>query len=153
HDRHQAVGSKTVSFEPAALPAGFYEVRLAYAPGSNRATNARVIVYSADGDTPLSINQTQPPPIDGLWYSLGRYRFEKDGQGYVLISNEDADGHVIADAVQFLADGETPVADSSSSKPAVASGSDSDSSPQASTTAGDKAELEGRLKKLEAAKK
>jgi hypothetical protein len=153
HDRHQAVGSKTVSFEPAALAPGFYEVRLAYAPGPNRATNARVIVYSADGDTPLSINQTQPPPIDGLWYSLGRYRFEKDGQGYVLISNEDADGHVIADAVQFLAEGEALVADSSPSKPAVASNAGADSSREASATAGNKAELESRLKKLEVAKK
>ena len=34
--------------------------------------------------------------------SLGQYRFEKDGQGFVLVSNEGTDGHVIADAVQFL---------------------------------------------------
>ncbi len=33
---------------------------------------------------------------------LGRYRFEKDGQAYVIVSNENANGHVIADAIQFL---------------------------------------------------
>ena len=30
------------------------------------------------------------------------FRFEKDGQGYVLVSNEGTNGHVVADAVQFL---------------------------------------------------
>ncbi len=104
HDMNEQQGNKTVSFEPAKLPPGTYEVRLAYAPSPNRATNARVSVFSADGEVHLSIDQQADPPIDGLWYSLGRYRFEKDGQSFVIVSNEDANGHVVADAVQFLSD-------------------------------------------------
>ncbi len=104
HDMNEQQGSKTVSFEPAKLPPGNYEVKLAYAPGPNRATNTRVSVFSADGEKHLSIDQKADPPIEGLWYSLGRYRFEKDGQAFIIVSNEDANGHVVADAVQFLSD-------------------------------------------------
>src|SRR5262249_4070250 len=42
------------------------------------------------------------PPIDGLFISLGEYRFEKDGLCYVLVSNEGTKGHVVADAIVFL---------------------------------------------------
>ena len=42
------------------------------------------------------------PPIDGRFVSLGEYRFEKNGQGFVIVSNEGTKGHVTADAVVFL---------------------------------------------------
>ena len=48
----------------------------------------------------------EPPPIDGRFVSLGRYRFEKDGAGYVLISNEGTTGYVTVDALQLLAEEE-----------------------------------------------
>ncbi len=102
HDGANGRGMKTITFEPASIPPGKYEVRLAYAPGTNRASNALVRIFSADGEAIKSIDQRAMPPIQDLWISLGNYRFEKDGQAFVLISNEGADGHVIADAVQFL---------------------------------------------------
>ncbi len=39
----------------------------------------------------ITLNQQETPAIDGLWVSLGDYRFEKDGQAFVLLSNEGAD--------------------------------------------------------------
>src|SRR5262249_4970890 len=42
------------------------------------------------------------PPIDGRYVSLGEYRVEKNGQGYVIISNEGTKGHVTADAITFI---------------------------------------------------
>ncbi len=42
------------------------------------------------------------PPIDGRYISLGEYRFEKGGQAYVIVSNEETKGHVCPDAVVFL---------------------------------------------------
>ena len=102
HDQGQARGTKTVTFEPSSLPPGRYEVRLSYTHGTNRASNAWVRVFSADGEKDIRIDQRSAGPIDGLWISLGNYRFEKDGQGFVLLTNAEADGHVIADAVQFL---------------------------------------------------
>ena len=41
-------------------------------------------------------------PIDGLWLSLGKFRFEAGQQARVEITNEGTDGYVIVDAVQWL---------------------------------------------------
>ena len=43
-----------------------------------------------------------PGPIDTAWVSLGTFRFEKGKGGSVEVGNAGADGHVIADAVQWL---------------------------------------------------
>lgn len=102
HDRNQQRGEKSATFQPVGLAPGEYEVRLSYSAGENRATTTLVDVFSAAGQTSVLVNQRQPPPEDGLWYSLGTFRFETDGQAYVMISNQGADGHVMADAVQFL---------------------------------------------------
>lgn len=102
HDQNSEKGAKTLTFHPDALPAGQYEVRLAYTPGENRATNVPVTVFCADGEFTIVVNQQLEPAVDGHFVSLGRYRFEANGQGFVLISNEGTNGHVIADAVQFL---------------------------------------------------
>jgi hypothetical protein len=102
HDQDNRKGEKTLTFHPELLKAGQYEVRLAYVPGSNRATAVPVTIFSADGETTVRVNQKEMPPIDGHFVSLGTFRFEQSGQGFVLISNEGTQGHVIADAVQFL---------------------------------------------------
>ena len=63
-----------------------------------------VTVFSADGEKTIPIDMTKPPPLDGRFVSLGVYRFEKTGQGFVIISNEETKGHVTADAVAFLSE-------------------------------------------------
>ncbi|WP_233903504.1 DUF1553 domain-containing protein [Stieleria maiorica] len=108
HDGTQGQGSKSVTFDPAELPTGQYEVRMSYTSHENRATNAVVKVFSANELTTLRVNQRRRPPIDGLWVSLGVFPFEKEGQTFVIVSNDAADGCVIVDAIQFL-----PVADPS----------------------------------------
>jgi hypothetical protein len=102
HDRNTGQGSKTATLIPELPKAGRYEVRLAYTPADNRSDKVTVTVFSADGETEVTVNQKQRPPIDGLFVSLGQYRFELNGQGYVLASNAGANGHVVVDAVQFL---------------------------------------------------
>jgi mono/diheme cytochrome c family protein len=102
HDANTDKGQKTATFEPPAIAPGTYDVRFAYAPFGNRATNAKVRVFSADGEATVIVNEQSPAPEDGLWISLGQYRFEKDGQAFVMITNEDSNGVVIADAIQFL---------------------------------------------------
>jgi hypothetical protein len=102
HDLNESKGAKTITFLPELPRAGRYEVRLAYTPGTNRATNVPVTVFSADGEFELKINERENPPIDGRFISLGQFSFELNGQGFVIISNEATDGHVIADAVQFI---------------------------------------------------
>lgn len=108
HDAAESRGEKTLTFEPRELPAGSYRVRFAYTHGENRASAAELRVFSADGEKLVTIDQRQRPEIDGRWMELGTFRFEPAGQAFVMVSNENADGHVIADAVQFLAvDSET----------------------------------------------
>jgi hypothetical protein len=102
HDGNKDKGQKTLTFHPGVLRAGRYEVRLGYVPSSNRATKVGVTIFHADGEKTVYVNQQETPPIEGRLISLGHYQFEGNGFGYVLVSNEDTDGHVIADAVQFL---------------------------------------------------
>ena len=79
-----------------------YEVRLAYSANPNRATNAAVTVHHADGVHRAAINQKKPPTIKRAFVSLGTFAFQTDEPAAVVVSNEGADGYVIADAVQFL---------------------------------------------------
>ncbi|MCX7665976.1 MAG: DUF1553 domain-containing protein [Gemmataceae bacterium] len=102
HDKNEGKGEKTLTFQPDSIPAGKYEVRLAYSAGTNRADSVPVTIASADGEKTVHVNMKQNPPILGRFVSLGEHRFEKDGQCYVVISNEGTNGHVIADAVVFL---------------------------------------------------
>lgn len=103
HDQNAEKGAKTLTFLPEFTKAGDYEVRLAYTAGGNRATNVPVTVFSADGEKTLTINERNEPPLDGRFVSLGHFHFELNGQGYVMVANAGTDGHVIVDAVQFLA--------------------------------------------------
>ncbi|MHC5536791.1 DUF1553 domain-containing protein, partial [Singulisphaera rosea] len=102
HDLDSGKGEKSLTFQPDLPRAGEYEVRLAYSPGSNRASAVPVTILSAGGETTTSVNLREPPPIAGRFVSLGQYRFERNGQGYVLISNEGTHGHVVIDAVLFI---------------------------------------------------
>ena len=102
HDKDEKKGEKTLTFQPESVPAGKYEVRFAYSPGTNRADKVPVHVFSADGEKTVFVDMKKAPPIDGRYISLGEYRFEKGGQAYVIVSNEDTKGHVCPDAVVFL---------------------------------------------------
>ena len=100
HDDHAEQGTKQARFE-AELKPGRYEVRLAYSAHGNRASNVPVVVQHADGSTETIVDQKQEPPIQRLLLSLGTFNFGEK-PAVVEISNRGADGHVIADAVQFL---------------------------------------------------
>ncbi len=102
HDGGTNRGKQTIRYTPDLPAAGRYEVRMSYSPGSNRATNVTVTVAHADDKAVVKVNQRTPGPIDGAWVSLGTFRFEKGRGGSVTISNAGADGHVIADAVQWI---------------------------------------------------
>jgi hypothetical protein len=141
HDDLQGKGEKTLTFQPDLKKAGRYEVRFAYQHGDSRATNVPVTVFHADGETTVYVNQQEAPVLDGRFVSLGQFRFEGNGFGYALISNEGTQGHVTADAVQFL-----PV-----EMAEVAATSDAKKSPAKKDTVNSSAELkalEAKLKQL-----
>ena len=102
HDDRMEKGQKKIIFR-AKLPAdGKYEVRLAYAGSAGRATNVPVTIQHADGETQLSLDQSQPAPLERLLKPVGTFSFVKDREAIVTISNEGTDGYVMADAVQFV---------------------------------------------------
>ncbi len=103
HDGNAHDGKATAAFEANLPKAGRYEVRLAYAANPNRATNVPVVIGHAGGEQTIVINQKQTPAIDGLFVSLGVFEFSADAPATVVVSNRDTDGHVIVDAVQWLA--------------------------------------------------
>ena len=102
HDMNRDKAGKQARFEAMLPAAGRYEVRLAYTPNPNRATNVPVTVEAADGPHAARVNQRQPLPIDKLFVSLGVFAFEPGRPAAVVVSCEGTDGYVIADAVQFL---------------------------------------------------
>ena len=102
HDENGDKGKKAVVFEPQLAAGGQYEVRLAYTAGGNRASNVPVTIDHQDGKTTVIVNQSRTPPIDGLFVSLGTYRFEANSRSAITIATTDTDGHVIVDAVQML---------------------------------------------------
>ena len=84
------------------MRAGKYEIRLAYSPGKSRAQDAPVTVFSADGEKTVRVDLRSDPPIEGRFVSLGQFRFEQNGAGFVIVGTEGTKGHVTADAVQFV---------------------------------------------------
>ena len=89
----------------ATLPKpGKYEVRVSFGGGGGLARKAPYLVRHAEGEARLVINQTVKPTIRGLWFPLGQFTFGTDGNSVaeVLLTDKDAGGAVIADAVQFV---------------------------------------------------
>ncbi|MCX6849652.1 MAG: DUF1553 domain-containing protein, partial [Verrucomicrobia bacterium] len=112
-DNNEGKGEKTVTFTPKIPKTGRYEVRVAFNAGPNRAESATVTILHADGEELKAIKMTTDS-LKGLQFaSLGTYRFEANGQGFVLISNAGSQGYVTIDAVQFVP------ADETLSEPAV----------------------------------
>ncbi len=102
HDQNQNKGGASITFTAENLTPGLYDVRLAYQFADNRSEAVKIVVAHADGEAYLTINQKKQAPIQKVWSELGRYRFEEKGQAYVLITNAESNGHVVADAVQFI---------------------------------------------------
>jgi hypothetical protein len=101
HDNNQDQGKASMRFTPKLEKAGRYEVRLFYTPHANRASNARVVIRSADGEKASRVNQKQGPK-DGAGFLLGVFRFATGVRFDVEVRNDGADGYVIADAVQWI---------------------------------------------------
>lgn len=102
------------------------------------------------------VNQSQPPPIDGLFISLGTFRFEADNESLVTIETKGTDGHVIVDAVQFIKQEEGTKSNAASNAAKVAGNVDSDKRDTTSAIETEKAgkgivsEKQKRIRSLEA---
>ena len=79
---------------------GDYELRVTFGGGSGLATTASYVVVHTSGESTLQIDQTVKPSIDGVWHPLGKYHFSNTAE--VRLTDQDAGGHVIADAIQLV---------------------------------------------------
>ena len=100
HDNNAAKGECRVEFTAKLPKSGRYEVRMAYTPNPNRATNVAITVSTADGDKTLALNQRESTK-EGF-RAVGTFRFDEAQPVRVSISNSETDGYVIVDAVQFV---------------------------------------------------
>ncbi len=102
HDGDQRNGKSVARFEAKIPKAGKYEVRLSYPPNNNRSSKVRVEVVHAKGSQIEWIDQKKKPDIDSMFVSLGVYDFSDAQPAAVVVSNSEANGFVIVDAVQWL---------------------------------------------------
>lgn len=99
HDDNRNKGELRARYR-AELKSGEYEVRVSWPVNRNRATNVPVTIHHAGGEKQIKVDQTKRPTINGVFHSLGIFKF--DGTAEVEITNADTDGYVILDAVQFV---------------------------------------------------
>jgi hypothetical protein len=90
-------------FEFSVPKAGRYEVRVAWNPHENRASNTPCLVEHAQGDSQVTLNQRQRPSRDDGFHSLGAFAFDPRRKGAVVISTIGANGNVHIDCVQVVA--------------------------------------------------
>lgn len=100
HDANTNKGQQALRFTCTLPAAGRYEVRLAYTPHENRATNVPVKIQHAAGSTTVHFNQRQPPK-HAPFASCGAFHFAA-GETTIEITNADTDGYVVVDAIQLL---------------------------------------------------
>jgi hypothetical protein len=102
HDDKQQKGEKSVTFTPKLPKEGDYEVYISYTASKGRSTNTPVTVRFADGEKTVVVNQEETPKLDGLFRSIGTFKFKAGSEGSVTIENKGTVGYVIVDAVRFI---------------------------------------------------
>ncbi|MCK5941080.1 MAG: FAD-dependent oxidoreductase [Planctomycetes bacterium] len=100
HDGDRRDGSCIATFS-AELAPGRYEVQIAYTAHANRAGNVRVQVTAGREPRTYRVDQRRPPNGEHGFHTLATSMLA--GPVEVRIDNAGADGHVIVDAVRFVA--------------------------------------------------
>lgn len=100
HDGDASKGALACTWTIPVPKPGRYDVRFAYTANGNRTTNLPITVTSGGETITAKINQKQPPPIDGLFISLGKIQAEKEI--IISLSNAGTTGHIIIDGVQVV---------------------------------------------------
>lgn len=103
--RHEGAaqdGQASAIFEARLPSAGMYEVRIFWPPNGNRSSMVQIHVQTSEGTKTMTINQQSAPDADDHFQSLGNFSFAADKSAAVMVTNKDANGYVVIDAVQWL---------------------------------------------------
>lgn len=93
-------GPFSITWKTPVPTPGEYEVRVSFGGGNGLTKKAPYVIRHADGQTFLTIDQTQAPSIRQLWFPLGRFTF--DTEASVELALEQVEAPVVADAVQLV---------------------------------------------------
>ncbi|SDI73844.1 FAD-dependent oxidoreductase [Mucilaginibacter gossypii] len=104
-DNSKAETAKSVRFIPEKLKKGAYHVYTYFPKVMNPAAKTYITIYDGEKATEKIINQSDlqvEGQTSGEWLPLGLYNFSEENKVYVEISNKNADGVIVADAVLFV---------------------------------------------------
>ncbi|GEO03572.1 xanthan lyase [Adhaeribacter aerolatus] len=100
-----ASGTQAVQFTPTISKAGRYQVYAYFPKLPNASTRTHLQIFDGKQQKDISINKADIQVVgqtSGEWASLGTYNFAQGNQAFVKISNKDADGVVVADAILLV---------------------------------------------------
>ncbi len=100
HDNNELQGSKNVFYKFPATTSGPQHVWLRWTATTNRASNVRVEISHQSGTTVRTVDQRSN---GGAWFYLGLFSGTGAATEGVRVSNQAANGYVIADAVGLAA--------------------------------------------------
>lgn len=104
-DSSKGADNKTIRFIPALPRTGTYQIYLYMPKLAGLSSRIPVSIYNGR-DVKKSMIMASSIKVEGQtsgeWVSLGRHQLVKDKKVYIEISNNNADGFVIADAVLFI---------------------------------------------------
>ncbi|MEO8415554.1 MAG: xanthan lyase, partial [Ginsengibacter sp.] len=104
-DTSNAQTPKSARFTPEIVREGNYDIYTYYPKLQNGASITPVVVFDGTQHTEKLIDKSKVEVIgqtSGEWVSLGKYTLSKGKKAYVEISNKNADGAIVADAILFV---------------------------------------------------
>lgn len=98
-------GPASARFTPLIPEAGSYEGYIYFPKVQDISAETMVIVYDGERNHGMSVKESDirvEGQTSGEWVSLGTYSLPSGKLSYVQVSNKDADGKVVADAVIWV---------------------------------------------------
>lgn len=96
---------KTIQYTPVIPVDNLYEIYAYFPKVQNATTQTHIDIYDGN-ELHKKIIRSSDIVVEGQtsgeWVSIGQYKLTKGMDNYVRISNEEADGIVVADAVLFI---------------------------------------------------
>jgi hypothetical protein len=104
-DDSKGATAKAVRYIPAVTKAGAYQAYLYFPKLATASSQTQVKVFDGKKTKDLSFRKEDVQVVgqtSGEWVPLGTYTFSKGNKAYVEVTNQGADGVVVADAVLFV---------------------------------------------------
>jgi hypothetical protein len=105
HDLSKGQQSATVRYVPFVKDAGEYEILVYFSRTADATQQTQVLVSDGKMESTLTINESDfrvEGQTSGEWVSLGIFSLSPGTESHVKITNQGADGVVVADAVLWV---------------------------------------------------